>query len=110
VSTRASFRLYDSVVGGTQDFEYYVGSDSFRTLLRQRHGDLIQVPVGSCVLLTGSSVPEGWLKCDGALYPIAKYSKLYDVVRNTYGGAATSGTFAVPNLTAVSGINYYIRY
>lgn len=110
MSERARFRVRDDSPNLDGRFEDYVRSDSYRAVMRDQHADLIQVPVGTCVLFAGSSAPENWLKCDGAVYPIAKYSKLYAVVKNTYGGSAGASTFAVPNLAAVSGIYYYVRY
>lgn len=106
---RASFRV-NSSFGFDNKAEDYARSNAFRQVLRDQHGDLIQVPVGTCLLFAGSSAPEDFLKCDGTVYPIAKYQKLYSVLGNTYGGSAGASTFAVPNLAAVSGIYYYVRY
>lgn len=43
----------------------------------------------------GTSVPSGWLLCDGSEYPNAQYPRLFQVLGTTYGGSAT--TFRVPN-------------
>jgi len=44
----------------------------------------------------------GWLLCDGRSLDVLKYSKLYNVIRNTYGG--NSSTFNLPNqATSVAG-------
>lgn len=44
--------------------------------------------------------PAGWVPCDGRTLQIATWPRLYAAVRNTYGGSAGAGTFAVPNLTS----------
>lgn len=41
--------------------------------------------------------PQGWLTCDGTLYPIQRWSALYAILGTTYGGDGKT-TFAVPNL------------
>lgn len=41
--------------------------------------------------------PEGWLECNGQLYPIQQYQALSAVIGQTYGGDART-TFGVPNL------------
>lgn len=41
--------------------------------------------------------PEGWLECNGQLYPIQQYQALYAVIGTTYGGDART-TFGVPDL------------
>lgn len=42
-------------------------------------------------------VPEGWLPCNGAVYPVVQYQALYAVVGNIYGGTPNQN-FNVPNL------------
>lgn len=63
---------------------------------------------------TTSTVPSGWLICDGTLYTTSTYSDLFDVVGYVYGGSGS--TFAVPNMTksttatnATIFINYIIK-
>lgn len=58
-------------------------------------GDL---PVGSIVVYAGSTPPEGWLLCDGALYDVLAYPELFNVVEFTYGGNTEKTAFQVPNL------------
>ena len=58
-------------------------------------------PIGSVVPFFGTSVPSGWLLCNGAqLSTTGTYKDLYDVIGTTYGSG--SGTFALPNMN-----NYY---
>lgn len=56
----------------------------------------VKVPVGMIVMYAGSTIPAGWLKCDGTGYAIATYPALYAVIGTTYG---STGGFQVPNLT-----------
>lgn len=44
---------------------------------------------------SGTSVPIGWLLCDGKEYPNSQYPRLAQVIGTTYGGSAT--TFKVPD-------------
>lgn len=53
-------------------------------------------PVGSIMAYGGSSAPEGWLLCDGSVYPRATYPELSSVLASTYGGDPTN--FRVPDL------------
>lgn len=46
---------------------------------------------------------DKWLLCDGASYRQEDYRNLYTVL----GG--TGGTFNVPNLSALSGMEYFIH-
>jgi microcystin-dependent protein len=40
--------------------------------------------------------PYGWLLCDGTIYNIATYPRLFSVISNAYGGDGVT-TFAVPD-------------
>lgn len=53
--------------------------------------------VGEIVMVGFSRIPNGWLACDGSLYPIAEYDTLYVLLGTTYGGDGQT-TFAVPDL------------
>jgi len=57
----------------------------------------LQVPVGMIVMYGSvTTIPRGWLLCDGTGYAIATYPALFAAIGNTYG---SSGGFQVPNLT-----------
>ena len=51
--------------------------------------------VGEIRLWAGSSIPQGWLKCEGQSLSTTTYSALYAVIGTTYGGY--SGYFYLPN-------------
>lgn len=53
--------------------------------------------VGEIRMFGFSRVPDGWLRCDGALHPIAEYEALYSVIGTLYGGDGQT-TFAAPQL------------
>ena len=59
----------------------------------------LAVPIGAIMPYAGLNVPAGYLLCDGSEVEKAKYSKLYDVLGNTYG-TPTRGvnTFVLPDL------------
>lgn len=44
---------------------------------------------------SGTSVPVGWLLCDGSSYSVTQYSRLFSVIGYTYGGSGS--TFKVPD-------------
>jgi len=70
------------------------------------------VPVGTMEMWAGlsSSIPSGWLLCDGQSLNTFTYRVLHAVISNRYGGTAYSAgttdqsgaatTFNVPNMTA----------
>lgn len=53
--------------------------------------------IGEIRLFAGTTVPAGWLPCDGRELHIDAYNDLYSLIMNTYGGNGFS-TFALPNL------------
>lgn len=72
------------------------------------------IPVGTVEMWAGlsSSIPSGWLLCDGGQYPIGSAGSIYyalsQVITTRYGaytngsGAAGSSHFVVPNITNTS--------
>jgi microcystin-dependent protein len=56
------------------------------------------VPTGTILPFTGTTVPTGYLLCDGSSVSQATYAALYAVVGNAYG--ASGGNFNVPDLRA----------
>jgi microcystin-dependent protein len=61
------------------------------------------MPVGTVHQHTSTTVPYGFLKCDGTVYNFSQYPALAAVLLGTYGGNGTT-TFAVPNLIGRTGI------
>jgi len=53
-------------------------------------------PIGAVTDYAGPAAPAGWLLCDGSVFPVASYPKLFVAIGNIYGGDGTT-TFAVPD-------------
>ena len=73
-------------------------------LLRQSRdtfvGDL-GIPLGGILPYAGSSVPPGFLLCDGSEVERSKFSELFDVIGTTYNGTTPLigvNTFRIPDL------------
>lgn len=56
------------------------------------------VPTGTVIAFPTSSVPDGYIKCNGATLSEAAYPELFTIIGRTYGGSAASSTFRVPDL------------
>ena len=56
------------------------------------------IPTATIVPWTASSVPTGFLECNGAAVSRSTYSALFAVIASTYGGGDGSSTFNVPDL------------
>lgn len=52
--------------------------------------------VGEIRIFAGTSIPEGWLLCDGSYLDSNAYLALFSVIGNTFGGK--SGKFRIPEL------------
>ena len=55
------------------------------------------VPTGSLVPFAGTTVPSGYLLCNGANISRTTYSKLFGVIGTKYGAGNGSTTFGLPN-------------
>lgn len=56
------------------------------------------IPTGTIVPWSDSSVPTGFLECNGAAVSRSTYSALFAIVGTTYGAGDGSSTFNVPDL------------
>lgn len=54
--------------------------------------------IGQISLFPYDFEPAGWSFCDGRVFSIADNVELFALLRNTFGGNADDGTFAVPEL------------
>ena len=54
------------------------------------------VPIGSIIAFGGTSIPVGYLLCNGTSYSASTYGNLYTVIGTNYGGGG--GYFNVPDL------------
>ena len=55
--------------------------------------------VGIVQAFAGTTIPNGWLLCDGSAVSRTDYAALYAVIGTTYGAGNGSTTFNLPNLT-----------
>ena len=56
------------------------------------------LPIGQMIGWAGSTIPTGWLVCDGQTIPKGTYPDLYDILLETYG-ASSATSFVLPNTT-----------
>jgi microcystin-dependent protein len=72
---------------------------------------LIGVPIGTLQLFATSSVPTGWIRCDGQALSRTGYADLFASIGTTYGSGDGSSTFNVPNISGAGAGSplYYIK-
>ena len=56
------------------------------------------VPIGCIIPFSGSTIPVGFLLCDGQAISKTKYIELYKVVGDLYGESGSEDTFLLPDL------------
>lgn len=56
------------------------------------------VPIGCIIPFGGSTIPVGFLLCDGQAVSKTKYAELYKIVGNLYGESGSEDTFLLPDL------------
>ena len=56
------------------------------------------VSTGTVVPLGGTTVPTGWLECDGSAVSRTTYADLFTAIGTTHGAGDGSTTFNVPDL------------
>ena len=56
------------------------------------------VPTGAIAFFAGTTVPDGWLLCNGANVSRTIYANLFAAIGTTYGAGDGSTTFGLPNL------------
>lgn len=97
VNTDAAKKSYIAHYGVMPASEYYDYSGSFFC--------------GMIKLMAGDILPLGWRVCDGAVFQVSEYTRLYDTM--TYGSApppVKPATFTLPNIPApIQGTRYIIN-
>jgi microcystin-dependent protein len=80
-----------------------------KNLMIPHYSPLQDHPTGTIVTNSSSTVPSGYLPCDGRFLSSNDYPILFLMIRTTYGGDATS--FALPYLESTDGsaIFYLIK-
>ena len=56
------------------------------------------VPAGSITAFGSSTVPSGWLECNGANISRSTYATLFSAISTSFGAGDGSSTFALPDL------------
>ena len=64
------------------------------------------VPVGVQIPFTGTTIPSGYLLCDGRAVSRTTYADLFAVIGTTYGTGDGSTTFNLPNMTGRVPVGY----
>ena len=60
---------------------------------------LVQAQIGSIALFSGSSIPTGYLLCDGSALSREVYAELFDAIGTAWGEGDGETTFNLPDLT-----------
>lgn len=60
---------------------------------------LVQAQIGSIALFSGSSIPTGYLLCDGSALNREVYAELFDAIGTAWGAGDGETTFNLPDLT-----------
>lgn len=64
------------------------------------------IPVGAQIPFTGTTIPSGYLLCDGRAVSRTTYKDLFAVIGTTYGAGDGSTTFNLPNMTGRVPVGY----
>ena len=83
--------------------EAEAGTDTSKFMTPARTREAMQTFVGGDLTgmifaFAGSTIPSGFLLCDGSKVSRTTYKKLFDVIGTTYGAGDGSTTFTLPNL------------
>lgn len=73
--------------------------ESERNVTELIQGNIGDLPIGTIIPFGGSSIPDGYLSCDGSKVSRTTYSKLFQAIGTRWGAGDGSTTFALPNLT-----------
>ena len=80
---------YNKVNQTTGDLEQIAGS--------QVNIVYADAPLGAVIPYGGTTIPEGWLECDGSAVSRTTYSDLFAVIGTKFGPGAGSTTFNLPS-------------
>jgi microcystin-dependent protein len=56
------------------------------------------LPIGTILPYSSTTIPSGYMVCDGGAISREDYSELFDIIGTTYGSGDGSTTFNLPNL------------
>lgn len=67
-------------------------------------GDIFDGTLSEIALIAGVDSKRNWEPCNGQLLEVSSNSALYSVIGNEYGGDHEKGTFALPSMSPLNGI------
>ena len=77
------------------------GETQINSRVKDQYGFL--VPAGTIVAFAGSTAPDGWLICNGAIISRSNYSELFAVLGTNFNyGTVDGSSFRLPNLNGKS--------
>lgn len=82
----------NAVIGGSMTAGAFFGDGSHLS-------GISSLPVGSIVAYATSTIPSGWLECDGTAYSTTTYASLYSSIGCTWG--CSGSNFNVPDFRGV---------
>lgn len=62
-----------------------------------RYGNSAYIPTGMISVYAGSTLPEGWLLCDGSEVSRTVYENLFETIGVNFGNGNNSTTFNLPD-------------
>ena len=75
--------------------------ERYLTQLDSRVASITRARIGELVQWSGSTLPAGYVRADGAVYTIEDHQDLYDRIGTAYNtGGEPAGSFRVPNMLA----------
>ena len=72
--------------------------DGVTSSIQTQINALSLTPAGAVMPFAMSTVPSGWLECNGAAVSRSTYSALFSAIGTTYGAGDGSSTFKVPDM------------
>ena len=103
-----------SVINMNSETQNYAFTNARKTQIETNTSDISTLqgqinPTGAVIAFAGSSIPTGYLLCDGAEISQTTYADLYTAIGTTYSSgrsAPSSGNFYLPDLrcTFISGV------
>ena len=86
------FATLQGMSGVNARFDNYYNKNTIKSILN------ISVPIGTIIVYAGSTLPTGFLWCDGSEYEKTTYQKLFNAISTTYGSTTSTTKFRVPNI------------
>ena len=84
--------------GATGDIRFNSTLSQVETYMGSTWEKVGGVPVGSITAYGSSTVPSGWLECNGATISRSTYATLYAAIGTSFGAGDGSSTFVLPDL------------